>query len=91
LDGLKSVTIGASNGRFRLENDHLIGIENRVLVWNFNWVRDVTIPDEVTKLGESSFEDCSTLETVRFTDESDLNEICGRAFAGSKVSRVYPF
>ena len=58
--------------------------------YNIIGFKDITIPNSVLSIGGWAFFSCANLETVRFEDDSKINNIETNAFVWcTKLSKVY--
>ena len=83
---LNSYPTGRENTDLRIA-DNTIQIEQSALYGN-PYLRNVIIPDTVTKIGNGAFMTCYDLQTVKF--EGSAPEIQANAFWGANVTISYP-
>ena len=83
---LNSYPAGRENTELRIA-DKTVLIE-QFSVYGNPYLRNVIIPDTVTKIGNNAFMGCDNLETVKF--EGSAPEIQANAFWGTNVTIYYP-
>jgi hypothetical protein len=79
--GLRGVAIESGNPFFSMRGDFLMDSSGDCIVRYFGIGEEVTIPDEVSRLGSSCFSSCSRLRVVRFGSISQICSIPNYAFA----------
>ena len=89
-DSLDTISIPPENSRFKIIDDNLlISVQNEVtLIFACRDITTANIPSNVSAFGESSFEGCNCLESLNFSDDSQLKKISKNAFTNSTFSGI---
>ena len=83
---LNSYPAGRENTELRIADKTVLVEQSSV--WGNPHLRNVIIPDTVTKIGNNAFMGCDNMETVKF--EGSAPEIQANAFWGANVTIYYP-
>lgn len=89
-DSLDTISIPPENSRFKIIDENLlISIQDEVtLIFACRDIETANIPSNVTVFGESSFEGCNCLQSLNFSDDSQLKKISKNAFTNSTFSSI---
>ncbi|KAK8897885.1 hypothetical protein M9Y10_000115 [Tritrichomonas musculus] len=89
-DSLDKISIQPENSRYKIIDENLlISIQDEVtLIFACRNITTVNIPSNVTVFGESSFEGCNCLESLNFSEDSQLKKISKNAFTNSTFNSI---
>jgi hypothetical protein len=74
------IRLEPGNPYFERRRDFLVDIRRHVLVRYLGTASEVVIPDEIKEIGESCFDSCVTIQSMRFGRKSRLTSIQRSAF-----------
>jgi hypothetical protein len=85
---LTSLSIAPENRKFRVRESFLEDFEGSTIHRYFGSSRSIVLPSSVVVLGESSFRECNSIESVFLENGSRLRRIEESAFSGTGLGMI---